>query len=455
VFLGGSEEEPCAAAVHVLMRVRKYFYQRLRQYLELYIRPEDRVFEIDANGAAERLKFKHHLVLSAAAHADQERDLSPVEAFRPDYVLLNGNIHYEVDIQSFLDHLRRAMSSTTRLIITFYSTLWRPLLRLATALGLRTETSEENWIAPEDLRNLLLLAGYELVREESKFLIPVYIPAISYVANRFLAPLPGFRLFNLLNIAVARPVNPPAAKREIAPSVSVVVPARNEAGNIEAAILRTPAMGPDDELIFIEGNSTDDTWDTICRMQKKYASSRTIRIDRQEGKGKGDAVRKGFALAQREILMILDADLTVPPEELPRFYDALVSQKGEFINGSRLVYPMEKQAMRFFNVLGNKFFAVMFSFVLGQRFKDTLCGTKVLTRENYEKVAAHRRYFGEFDPFGDFDLIFGAARMALRIIEVPVHYRERTYGETNINRWRHGLVLLRMLTFAAARIKFI
>ena len=235
----------------------------------------------------------------------------------------------------------------------------------------------------------------------------------------------------------------------------MVVPARNEAGNIEAAILRTPAMGPDDELIFIEGNSTDNTWETICELKAKYQATRNIRIDRQEGKGKGDAVRKGFSLAKKEILMILDADLTVPPEELPRFYEALVAQKGEFINGSRLVYPMEKQAMRFFNLLGNKFFAVMFSFVLGQRFKDTLCGTKVLTRENYLKLAAHRKYFGEFDPFGDFDLIFGAARMGLRIVEVPIHYRERTYGSTNIERWKHGLILLRMLRFAAARIKFL
>jgi glycosyltransferase involved in cell wall biosynthesis len=233
------------------------------------------------------------------------------------------------------------------------------------------------------------------------------------------------------------------------------VPARNEAGNIEAAILRTPAMGPDDELIFIEGNSTDNTWEIICQMQQKYQGTRTIRIDRQEGKGKGDAVRKGFALAQNDILMILDADMTVPPEELPRFYNAIVSNKGEFINGSRLIYPLEKQAMRFFNLLGNKFFAVMFSFILGQRFKDTLCGTKVLTRENYRKLASHREYFGEFDPFGDFDLIFGAARMALRIVEVPVHYRERTYGSTNIERWKHGLILLRMLGFAARRIKFI
>ncbi len=435
--------------------MRKYFYRKLREYLDLYVRPGDRIVEIDAKGAAGWLEFENHLVVPAATSSATDDSSALIEKFEPDYVLLNGNIHYVTDIQSFMERLRDAISPETRVIITFYNNLWRPLLRLAIALGWRTETAEENWIAPEDLRNLLLLAGYELVREESKLLIPFYVPLLSYLGNRFLAPLPGFRLFNLLVIAVARPIGQGSAEPRSSPSVSIVIPARNEAGNIEAAILRTPAMGPDDELIFIEGNSTDDTWETICRMEEKYGGQRKIRIGQQEGKGKGDAVRKGFAMAEKEILMILDADLTVPPEELPRFYEALVSRKGEFINGSRLVYPMEKQAMRFMNLLGNKFFALMFSFVLGQRFKDTLCGTKVLTRAHYEKLASHRRYFGEFDPFGDFDLIFGAARMVLRIVEVPVHYRERTYGSTNIDRWRHGVILLRMLQFAAARIKFI
>jgi glycosyl transferase family 2 len=439
--------------------MRKYLYRKLREYLDLYVRPGDRVALISAKETAGPLEFQGHELLvlqSSSREIGQPRlNLEALAGFRADYVLLNGNIHYEADIQDFLGTLRLALLPSTRVIIMFYSTLWKPWLRLATALGMRRKTPEENWIDNEDVRNLLLLANFELVRQESKFLLPIYIPLISYLANRFLAPLPGLRLFNLLNIAVARPLGLSVPDRTKLPSVSVVVPARNEAGNIEAAILRTPAMGPDDELIFIEGNSTDSTWETICELKRKYQGTHNIQIDRQEGKGKGDAVRKGFSLAKKEILMILDADLTVPPEELPRFYEALVTQKGEFINGSRLVYPMEKQAMRFLNLLGNKFFAVMFSFVLGQRFKDTLCGTKVLTRENYLKLAAHRKYFGEFDPFGDFDLIFGATRMALRIVEVPIHYRERTYGATNIERWKHGFILLRMLRFAAVRIKFL
>ena len=439
--------------------MRKYLYRKLREYLDLYVRPGDRIVEIDPKDTPAPFEFSDdQLLVLDRNRSDVENSKAYLKAlaeFRPDYVLLNGNIHYETDVQEFLETLRAALQPATRVIIIFYSSLWKPPLRLATALRLRREAPEANWIANEDIQNFLILANYELLRLESKLLVPVYIPLISYLANRFLAPLPGFRLFNLLNIAVARPLGLAASPGGKSPSVSIIVPARNEAGNIEAIIRRTPQMGSDDELIFIEGSSTDNTWDTICELKVKYATARNIRAGRQDGKGKGDAVRKGFALAEREILMILDADLTVPPEELPRFYNALISDKGEFINGSRLVYPMEKQAMKFFNVLGNKFFAVMFSFVLGQRFKDTLCGTKVLTRANYLKLAAHRKYFGEFDPFGDFDLIFGAARMALRIVEVPVHYRERTYGETNIHRWRHGMFLLRMLRFAAARIKFL
>ncbi len=438
--------------------LRNYFYSQLRIYLSLYVRPTDRVVEMLAPNGATSLSLESNRTLILACRSGSSADLGDIAKrvfeFQPDYVLLHGTVHYERDVQGLLEELRASLPASSRIILVYYSTLWKPLLRLATALRLRRKTPEENWIANEDIWNFLLLAGYELLRHESKLLMPIYIPLVSYLVNRFLAPLPGFSLFNLLNIAVARPLENPRPS-QLRPSVSIIVPARNEAGNIEAVISRTPAMGPNDELIFVEGNSTDDTWEILCRLQKKYENTHRIHVARQDGEGKGDAVRKGFALARNEILMILDADLSVAPEELVRFYKAITSGKGEFINGSRLVYPMEKQAMRFFNVLGNKCFAVMFSFVLGQRFKDTLCGTKVLTRENYQRLTAHRQYFGDFDPFGDFDLLFGAARMALRIVEVPVHYRERTYGQTNIQRWRHGVILARMLWFAALRIKFL
>jgi glycosyltransferase involved in cell wall biosynthesis len=235
-----------------------------------------------------------------------------------------------------------------------------------------------------------------------------------------------------------------------------VIPCKNERGNIAPAVERLPALGTETEIIFVDGNSTDGTVEAIEAVIAKYGTARSIRLVHQgNGRGKGDAVRKGFDAATGDVLMILDADLTVAPEDLPKFYDALISGKGDFINGTRLVYPMESEAMRFLNFLGNKFFGVAFSWLLGQRITDTLCGTKVLFKRDYERIKAGRSYFGNFDPFGDFDLLFGAARLNLRLIDLPVRYHDRTYGETKISRFRHGLLLFRMCGIALKRLKLL
>jgi len=426
--------------------LRRYFYDTLASYLSLYIRPEDQVIEIEARSKGLGQRFANYKAVSNVAA------LKTTECRPADYILLNGTIHYERDIQEMLNRLRESLEGPERLLFVYYSMLWKPLARLASKIGVRSRTPEQNWIAHEDVENFCYLAGLEIIRRDVKLLCPVPIPLLANFLNRYLAPLPFFRLFTMLNIVVARPLK---SVTEARPSVSVVVPARNESGNIDSILARCPMMGPEDEIIFVEGNSTDDTWETIQQAASAYKGTHRLVIAQQKGEGKGDAVRMGFDLATKDILMILDADLTTPPEELPKFYNAIAQSKAEFVNGSRLVYPMEKRAMRFFNILANKFFAAAFSFVLGQRIKDTLCGTKVLSRAHYKRLAATRRLFGDFDPFGDFDLLFGAARMGLKIIEIPVHYHERKYGTTNIQRWRHGLILMRMLFFAARRMKFV
>ncbi|CDZ33004.1 Glycosyltransferase, family 2 [Neorhizobium galegae bv. officinalis] len=441
--------------------MRRYFYTLLRRYLSLFVLDQNVVVEIDPTTNAivgqmpnGRIAFRNPPGAGSPTSSfpvENIIEFSQIRDAEPEYLVITGLIHYERDIQSLFRSVREVCPPDCRLLLTYYSSLWKPLATLASRFGYRTKAPEPNWLAHEDVSNLLTLEGFELIRLDQKVLIPLYVPLISNFVNRYLAPLPILRNFCLLNIALARPVLDVAPS--ITPSVSIVVPARNEALNIESIVTRIPPMGPEDEIIFIEGNSTDGTWEAIKATQARHPERRIL-IGQQEGKGKGDAVRKGFAMATRDILMILDADMTVPPEDLPKFFDAIRSGKGEFINGTRLVYPMEKKAMRFFNLLGNKFFAVAFSFVLSQRYKDTLCGTKVISRSNYMKLSFNRSFFGDFDPFGDFDLIFGAARMGLKIIEVPIIYRERQYGETNISRWRHGTILLAMLIFAARKIKF-
>ncbi len=369
-----------------------------------------------------------------------------------DFIIISDTVGYFTDIQRVFENIRRNCKPSTRIIVTNYNFLWDPILRMAANLKLKMREPFNNWLNLNDLSNLLHLADFDVVKSGRKILMPKYIPLLSRFCNKVLANLPLLNHLCLMNFMVARPLGIEPCEELV---TSVVIPARNEAGNIENAITRMPRFGKDVEIIFIEGGSSDNTWEEIQRVAKKYSGEWNIKSGRQEGKGKGDACRKGYDMATGDILMILDADLTVPPEDLPKFYEAIASNKGEFINGTRLVYPMEKEAMRTLNLMGNKLFSMGFTWLLDQKFKDTLCGTKVLTKDNYEALKANRSYFGDFDPFGDFDLIFGASKMDLKIVEIPVRYKRRVYGDTNISRFSHGWLLIKMWMFALFKIKFI
>jgi SAM-dependent methyltransferase len=366
-----------------------------------------------------------------------------------DVIIISDTLNLAADVQRLLEQLHTVSHADTRLVVNFQNTLWRPALSFARALGLKAPQPQNSWLARSDVFNLLRLAGWTPVFVQNRILVPFRALGIGTFVNRWLAPF--LQWFCLTVFFVARRERMDGAKPL---SVSVVIPARNEAGNVPAAVARTPEMGGGTELIFVEGHSRDDTWAAIQRAAAENPQ-RKIKIMQQTGKGKGDAVRMGFAAATGDVLMILDADLTMPPEELPKFYDVIASGRAEFANGVRLVYPMEEEAMQFLNLCANKAFGLIFTWLLGQPVKDTLCGTKVLTRAHYERIAANRKYFGDFDPFGDFDLLFGAAKLNLKIADVPIRYRERTYGTTNIQRWRHGWLLLQMVLFAARKLKFV
>jgi len=392
-----------------------------------------------------RLAHPHLEFVLADAH---HLDLGP-RTF--DYIIVSELVNDLWDVQAMLSRLQPYCASHTRLIFNFYSHLWNIPLRLAQKLGIATPNLPQNWLTRHDMTNLLEIAGFQPLREWEEVIAPLPVPLLSNFANRYLAKILPFRYMAMANFMLARPLNKAIPQN---PTVSVVVAARNESGHIEELMARIPEMGGGTEIIFVEGNSTDDTYEAIEKCISAHPE-RNCKLLKQPGKGKGDAVRAGFDIAKGDILMILDADITVPPEDLPRFYELMASGSAEFVNGVRLVYPMEDDAMRFLNLIGNKFFSWAFSWLLGQPIRDTLCGTKVLWRSGYQRIADNRSYFGDFDPFGDFDLLFGAARLNLKIMEVPIRYRARRYGETNISRWSHGWLLLKMVAFAARRIKFI
>lgn len=365
---------------------------------------------------------------------------------------MSDTLGYVEDIESLFRKIQLVLDSHGRLIITHYNHLWEPILAFGSKIGIRIKSPVQNWLSSEDIANLLYLTGFEVVKKGNKLILPRYIPLLSSFFNKILVNIFPFNKLGLINYIVARPHTLKLAKYH---SVSIIVAARNEAGMIKRIINELPDLGEKTELIFIEGHSTDNTQEAIQKAISEYKGSKIIKFAVQNGKGKGDAVRKGFDMANGEILMIYDADMTVPPKEMPKFYNAIIENRGEFINGSRLVYPMEKQSMRTLNYVGNKFFGLAFSWLLGQRIKDTLCGTKVLWKKDYEDIKANRHFFGNFDPFGDFDLLFGAAKLNRKIIDLPIHYKERTYGTTNIQRWKHGILLLKMVIFATRKIKFV
>ena len=447
-----------------------YYWRDIYQYVDYFIDEESSVLEIGcgtgellhnlkakkktgidfSEGMIQEAQTKHpdiQFITGEAEHLD--------DSVKYDVIILSNLVGYLHDVQAVFTELNKVCHERSKIIVNYYSKLWEPALSVAEKLGLKTPGPQQNWLTQQDLNNLLYLAGFDVYRYNRRMLLPLYVPILSPLLNRYIAKLPIFKSFCINHFSFAKPrLSYAATDVKDKFSTTVVIPARNESGNIENAILRMPDFGKHIEIIFVEGNSTDDTWETIRKIQEKYKDRYDIKITQQDGKGKGDAVRKGYAMATGDILMILDADLTVPPEDLPKFYNALATGKGGFINGSRLVYAMDKNAMRFLNMLGNKFFSWAFSWLLEQPFRDTLCGTKVMFRTDYIKLISNRKFFGEFDPFGDFDLIFGAYKLNLKIVEVPIRYKERTYGDTNISRFKHGLILLRMCAFASRKIKF-
>lgn len=368
-----------------------------------------------------------------------------------DFILLVDTLGVIKDCQALLEKLHRFCNADTRLVLVYYSHLWDPLLRLAEAIGWKKEEGARNILSPPDLQAIAKLADFEPIMSERRLLSPIRLFGLGRIANRFLGPLPLIRELTLRHYTICRSRRTTNDQPE---SVTIVVPARNERANIEPTIRRIPRLCDDLEVILIEGHSTDGTLDEMKRVQAAWPDL-DIKVMTQAGKGKADAVFSAFEAARGDVLIILDADLSVPPEQLSKFWEAIRSDRGEFINGSRLVYPTEAGAMQFINLIGNRSFSLLFSWLLNQRYTDTLCGTKALRRRHYKKLKTESAFFGKLDPFGDFHLIFGASKLHLKTVEIPIRYAARTYGETNISRFGHGLVLIKMVGFAFMKMKAI
>lgn len=463
-----------AARVDESHRRNKSYYSELEKMLRSVVLPGQTVLDIGCgNGdllaaldvtegvgidlSAEMIKIahgKHHQpgISFLVGDAEDSRLYSSLQR-QFDVIILRNVITELHDVQAVLEALRQVCHARTRIVVFSYSRVWQVPLQIAEKVGAKVPNPINNWLSSDMVAEMLHLADFEIVRSINHQIFPLNLGRLTNWINRYIGPLPVINQFSLMFGIIARPLrcrHLPSGE----PVVSVVIPCRNESGHIDSLANRLPELGPDTEVIWVEGNSTDDTAETIREVIARHPEKRW-RFLKQPGKGKGDAVRYAFAHARGDVLMILDADITVPPEDLPKFVKLLTNGKAEFVNGCRLVYPMDEKSMQFLNLLGNRFFAALFSFLLGQKVRDTLCGTKALWHDDYRRISENRSYFGDFDPFGDFDLLFGASRLNLKIVDQPIRYGERTYGTTNISRFSDGALLLRMCAYAASKLKFI
>ena len=460
-----AHQDAVAGSRNKWIRSNKYFYDRIKRLLRFIVEPEKKVLDLRCETGhllasvspsyGVGVEIGESMVGCARAeHPDLHFIRSDPEDFhlneKFDYILFN-HIFDTVDILRAFEHVHEHCTEDTQLVVINYNHLWQPVLEFASKIGLRSQFVEPNWVSENDIRNFLKLAGFQPVRKHRLMLFPVRVPLLSSILNDFLGRLPGLRRLCLMQVIVARPMQKPRSEEEL--TVSVVVPCRNEAGNVQPAVERLPRMGSDTEIIFCDDKSTDGTADEVRRMQALYPD-REIRLVEGPGMGKAENVWTGFRAARGDVLMILDADLTVMPEELPVFFRALVNSPGSFVNGCRLVYPMREGAMKFANMVGNKVFGVVFSFLLDQRIKDTLCGTKVLWGKDWERMERNLGKWGIRDLWGDYELLFGASKLHLEVVEVPVHYQERIHGVTKMTRvFSNGLRMLRICWYAWLRLE--
>ena len=449
----------------------RYYYELLNRLLRFLVEPQKRVLSVrcgtgnllanvqstEGKGVdicpeiVEIAQQRNPSLEFAVAFPDKEEFrtvFEPEEKF--DYILFN-DIGDTVDVLQALRNLKPLCRRHTRILVITYNHLWEPLVTFAEWIGMKVPRTEQNWLSTLDIANLLKLAGFEALETHRLVILPKYVPLVSAFLNRFCARLPLLKRLCMTQVVVGRLLPPPVPKEEL--SVSVIVPCKNERGNVEDAVQRMPQLGRQTEIIFCDDQSTDGTAEEVLRVQSLF-SDRDIRLERGPGVAKSRNVWTGFGAATGDILMILDADLTTIPEELPYFVDVIASGQAEFVNGSRLVYPVPKGAMTTANMLGNKFFSIAFTYLLGQPVKDTLCGTKALWRSDWARIKPMLGSWGVEDRWGDYELLFGAAKLNLKILDLPVHYQERIYGSTKMTRvFRNGLIMLKMCWHGFLKLK--
>lgn len=432
----------------------RYYYTQIQRLLKFLIPPgksilyfgcyrEDVIYSLDAsssvvineevderiskNKSVEFVHCKYHLY-------------NPQQEY--DYIILDTVIGKTENINLLLRNISSACSSHTRIIIHQENYLWRPLLNFAASFGLKKQEKTQNWLSIKDVETYLETAGFESTRVYKKNIFPLKAGFLGPILNHFFSTIPVLDFLKLDQFIVGR-FNKPFTQLKSSSSLSICLTVKDEEHNIEPIVSSLPVLCENQEILFVEGNSTDNTAKEIERMKMLFPH-KNIRLIKQPGKGQGDAIHTGFKEAKGEIIILYEGDGTSEPYDIQYFYEAIEAGRFEFIEGSRFVYPLSHKCMPLANKIGNVVFAKWFSFFLNQRTTDVLSGIKAIRKKDYEKIYNTWGFLGIPDPFGDFELLFGSARYGLKIGEIPIRYKPRVFGESKTSVFKHGWYLLKM-----------
>lgn len=376
-------------------------------------------------------------------NVDTNEDLNKIliNNTKYDCIVLSDMFEVNDDILGLLKLLKKNLNNDGTILLTSITPIWDGVLSILEMLNLKNKSKKRSYIHLNKLSAVLDTINFQITGKRTRQYFPFKLFYFGNIINNFLEIILYFFNFGIRSYFTIKEIEDTAEKDVL--SKTIIVPAKNEEGNLNELINRIPYLGNNVEVIISCGISNDNT----LGMAKSLKSDNfIIKVIEQTSKGKANAVWEACEQSSNDLIAILDADLSVDPEELSSFFELIETKKCDFVNGTRLIYSMEKGSMRFINNFGNRLFQYVVSKIIRLPLTDSLCGTKVFKKNLYEKIKKWQSVVKIKDPFGDFDLLFAAAYSSQKIVEYPIHYRARKYGTTQIRRFKDGFKLIKYLS---------
>tara|TARA_B110000977_G_scaffold125183_1_gene160299 strand:+ start:1495 stop:2904 length:1410 start_codon:yes stop_codon:yes gene_type:complete len=361
-----------------------------------------------------------------------------------DHIVIADIEHQKFITKNLID-LNEKIDNECRVIVLSKSIFWSTLINFYKKIK-NIGPDKNNFLPYSNLRKIFLNTNFEIVKNEKIIFFPFQFSLLTKFINQIFR-FPVLNFFCMINLTVLKKVQKKNYQAE-GKKISFIIPCKNEGGNIKFFYEKIINSTINAEFLFGNDNSSDNTLDEIKKLQQAIPN-KEIKIYDGPGVCKSENVYKGINLASGEIILIYDADLTVSFDDLVNSINLLLKTDADFINCTRMIMPQQKNAMKFLNFYGNLFFAFLFSILFKQKITDTLCGTKIFFKKDWEQIKKYNNTWGAKDLWGDFDLLLGAYKNNLKIVENPISYTDRKEDETKMTGIIKNSIRMLIITFVA------